>query len=154
MQKIFLTFFYSGLSPKAPGTVGTIAALLVGLIVLYYLDVSTLFLLTIFITIVGVVEINKYEKKTKIHDDKSIVIDEVAGMWLALVIVANSLNIYTILLSFFLFRLFDIYKPSFIGRIDRARKGGLSVMGDDLVAGMLAGFLSAILWNYGLVYLV
>ena len=154
MQKIFLTFFYSGLSPKAPGTMGTIASLPVGLAILYFLDVSTLFLLTIFATMAGIVEVNKYEKKTGIHDDKSIVIDEVVGMWLALVIIAGSLNIYTIILAFVFFRFFDIKKPSFIGRIDRANKGGWSVMGDDIVAGMAAGFLTALLWNYLLVHLI
>jgi phosphatidylglycerophosphatase A len=154
MQKLFLTFFYTGLSPKAPGTAGSFAALIVGVAILYFLQVSTLFLLAIFATIAGVAEINKYEKKTGIHDDKSIVIDEVAGMWLALVIVANTLNIYTIVLSFLFFRFFDIYKPSFIGRIDRAQKGGWSVMGDDIVAGVAAGFLTAIVYNYCIIYFI
>lgn len=154
MQKLFLTFFYSGLSPKAPGTMGTLAALPIGVAVLYYLDVSTLFLLTIFATIVGIGEIIKYEKKTGIHDDKSIVIDEVVGMWLALVIVSQSLNIYTVILSFLFFRFFDIYKPGIIGRIDKAQKSGWSVMGDDIIAGLVAGLLTALIYNYVLIFIV
>jgi phosphatidylglycerophosphatase A len=152
MQRLFLTFFYSGLSPKAPGTVGTIAALIPGVLVLYYLDTSTLFLLTIFATIAGIAEINKYEKKTGSHDDKSIVIDEAAGIWLALVISGGTL--YQIALSFILFRFFDIKKPSFIGRIDKAGRGGYSVMGDDLAAGAVAGLLSSLIWHYGLVHIL
>ncbi|MGM0623106.1 MAG: phosphatidylglycerophosphatase A family protein [Campylobacterota bacterium] len=150
MQKLFLTFFYSGLSPKAPGTVGTLAALPFGLAILYYLDVSTLFLITIFATIAGVFEASKYEKQTGIHDDKSIVIDEAVGIWLALIIVSSVLNIYTVILSFIFFRFFDIKKPSIIGKIDRADRGGLSVMGDDVIAGIAGGTLAFIVWQYGL----
>ena len=150
MQKLFLTFFYSGLSPKAPGTVGSLAALPVGVGVIYFLDVSSLFLLTIFAIIAGIAETNKYEKKTGIHDDKSIVIDEAVGMWLALIFVSFAINIYTVIMAFVFFRLFDIYKPSLIGKIDRANKGGWSVMGDDIIAGIAAGCLTALLWQYGL----
>ena len=51
------------------------------------------------------------------------------------------------LLSFLLFRYFDITKPSIIGRIDRETKGGLGVVGDDVIAGFVAGILSALLWQ-------
>ena len=47
IQKLFLTFFGAGLSPKAPGTVGTLASLPVGLAVLYYFGAETLFMLTL-----------------------------------------------------------------------------------------------------------
>lgn len=51
------------------------------------------------------------------------------------------------LLSFVLFRYFDITKPSIIGRIDRETKGGIGVMGDDIIAGFAAGILSAVIWQ-------
>jgi phosphatidylglycerophosphatase A len=51
------------------------------------------------------------------------------------------------LLSFILFRYFDITKPSIIGRLDREAKGGVGVMGDDIVAGAVAGILSAVIWQ-------
>ena len=51
------------------------------------------------------------------------------------------------LLSFVLFRYFDIAKPSIIGRIDREAKGGIGVMGDDIIAGFAAGILSAAIWQ-------
>jgi phosphatidylglycerophosphatase A len=56
------------------------------------------------------------------------------------------------LLSFALFRYFDIVKPSIIGRIDREAKGGVGVMGDDIIAGFAAGILSSLLWQ-GILYL-
>lgn len=153
LQKLFLTFLGSGLSPKAPGTIGTLAALPVGLIILYYLGMQTLFLVTLVVSIVGIFEINKYEKHTGIHDHQQIVIDEAVGIWLSLMIALSSASqmhypyaeLSAILLSFLTFRLFDIWKPSTIGKIDREVPGGLGVMGDDILAGIAGGLLSAIL---------
>lgn len=153
IQKLFLTFFGAGLSPKAPGTVGTLASLPVGLAIIYYLGVETLFMFTLAITIIGIFEVNKYEQATGIHDHQQIVIDEAAGMWLSLMIAystATAMNypyadILAIVFSFAAFRLFDIWKPSTIGWIDRELKGGLSVMLDDVLAGIAGGLLSALL---------
>ncbi len=145
MRRVFLTFFYTGLSPKAPGTVGTIAGALVAYLILQFFPVSTLFLLTILISIIAVKEINKYEEETNSHDSSEIVIDEVAGVWFALVL--SSATLTQFILSVIYFRIFDIWKPSVIGRIDRNVKGGLGVMGDDLLAGMFAGICSAGTWQ-------
>ncbi len=153
LQKLFLTFGGAGLSPKAPGTVGTLASLPVGLAILYYLGINTLFLVTLAITLIGIFEINKYEKTTGTHDQQHIVIDEAAGMWLALMIAHSSAltmtypyaEILAIILSFATFRLFDIWKPSTIGWIDRELKGGLGVMLDDVLAGIAGGLLSVVI---------
>ena len=153
IQKLFLTFFGAGLSPKAPGTVGTLASLPVGLGVIYYFGIEALFTLTLAITIIGIFEVNKYEQATGIHDHQQIVIDEAAGMWLSLIIAYSTAtamsypyaDILAILFSFAAFRLFDIWKPSTIGWIDRELKGGLSVMLDDVLAGIAGGLLSALL---------
>ena len=79
------------------------------------------------------------------HDGKEIVIDELAGMWITLAICGiNSGNMIIMsVLGFLYFRLFDIWKPSIIGKIDREVKGGLGVMGDDIVAGLAAGIATA-----------
>ncbi|MBL4730015.1 MAG: phosphatidylglycerophosphatase A [Sulfurimonas sp.] len=159
MNYLFITLFYSGLSPKAPGTVGTLVSLPLGMLILIYLDAQTLFLATVLISVIAIKSINKYEKATGIHDDKRIVIDELAGMWFALSIapaisigmndlalLSNGFIIQSIL-SFALFRYFDIVKPSIIGRIDREVKGGLGVMGDDIIAGFAAGISSALIWQ-------
>ncbi len=153
LQKLFLTFAGAGLSPKAPGTVGTLAALPVGLGILYYLGMEALFTLTIATILIGIFEINKYEKATGIHDQQHIVIDEAAGMWLALMVAHSSAltmtyphaEILAIFLSFATFRLFDIWKPSTIGWIDRELKGGLGVMLDDVLAGIAGGLLSVVI---------
>ena len=159
MNKFFITVGYSGLSPIAPGTVGTLVSLPLGMLILIYFDAYTLFLATALISIIAIKEINRYEERTNSHDDKSIVIDELSGMWFALSVapaisvsmneVTNLENGFLIqsLMSFVLFRYFDIAKPSIIGRIDREAKGGIGVMGDDIVAGFTAGILSAVIWQ-------
>jgi len=158
LRVVFITLFYSGYSPKAPGTVGSVVALILGVIILLFLPPSNLFMATILISIIAIKQIDIYEKQTKSHDDKKIVIDELAGMWLALSLapgksleLINLLNptledgtLIGLILSFIYFRLFDIKKPSIIGKIDEKVQGGLGVMGDDIVAGLFAALSSAI----------
>ena len=159
MNWFFLTVGYSGLVPKAPGTAGSAVALVLGVLLLSLLGSQTLFLAALLITLIGIKAIDKHEAATQTHDDKRIVIDELAGMWIALSIAPgmqfalgdlsawqNGLLIQ-ILLSFVLFRVYDIKKPSIIGRIDRETKGGMGVMGDDVIAGFAAGISSAIVWQ-------
>ena len=138
MRKLFLTLFYSGLSPKAPGTMGSIVALIMGVALLQYVHESTLFMLSLLVTAIAVKQIDEYEKEVGEHDSKEIVIDELAGMWLTLSICGITQdNIYYMApMAFVYFRLFDIWKPSIIGKIDRDVKGGWGVMGDDIVAGI------------------
>ncbi|CAA6821211.1 MAG: Phosphatidylglycerophosphatase A (EC [uncultured Sulfurovum sp.] len=153
LNRLFITFFGTGLAPKAPGTVGSFAALIVGVALLQVVPMETFFMLTFAITIIAVFEINKYEKETNSHDDKSIVIDEVSGMWIALMFAISTAETVTynyayeiaILGSFAAFRLFDIWKPSVIGTIDRKVKGGVGVMGDDVIAGIAGGLLTVVL---------
>ena len=144
-RKFFLTVGFSGLSPKAPGTVGSFVSLIIGLFLLEFLHPSTLFLLSLLITVIAIKQIDIYEKEVGIHDGKEIVIDELAGMWITLAICGiNSSNVlFMAPIAFIFFRLFDIWKPSFIGKIDRDVKGGLGVMGDDVLAGIAAGIATA-----------
>lgn len=93
-RKFFITVGFSGLSPKAPGTVGSFVALILGLFLLEFVHPSTLFLLSLLVTVIAVKQIDIYEKEVGIHDSSEIVIDELAGMWIALSICGlNSENI-------------------------------------------------------------
>lgn len=158
----FLSVLYSGKSPKAPGTAGSALSVLLGLPILLY-SAQTLFLLACLLGIIAVREIDKWEAYSKKHDEKWIVIDELVGVWLAMSILCygnpslwltidKSADIWLtmstlwreghfahIMLAFVLFRVFDIWKPSIIGRIDRKLKGGLGVVLDDVAAGIVAG---------------
>lgn len=142
MRTLFLTLFYSGKSKIAPGTMGSILALLIGIPILYYSS-ETIFLLGVFIALVAIKQIDIYEKNGGIHDDKSIVIDELVGMWFAMGMAGFSIT--GIASAFLFFRLYDVWKPSFIGKIDKEVKGGLGVVGDDALAGILAGISTLII---------
>ncbi|WRB84871.1 phosphatidylglycerophosphatase A [Helicobacter pylori] len=141
LRTCFLTLFFSGYSKKAPGTIGSLVALLLGLPVLIF-SANTLFLGAIFIGLIAIAQIDKEEEETKRHDSSYIVIDELVGMWLAMAI--SGLSLAGVILSFIFFRIYDITKPSLIGKIDKEVKGGLGVVADDALAGVLAG-LSALL---------
>lgn len=149
MRKLFLTFFYSGLTPFAPGTFGTLAGAFVAYFILKFLGIETLALLSIFVFVAAIGPINEYEKETNSHDNSHIVIDEVAGIWLTLSMCG--LSLFGFILGIIYFRLFDIYKPSVIGKVDREVKGGLGVMGDDMLAGFFAG-LGALITLKVLIY--
>ncbi|MCQ2809898.1 phosphatidylglycerophosphatase A [Helicobacter pylori] len=136
LRACFLTLFFSGYSKKAPGTIGSLVALLLGLPILIF-SANTLFLGAIFIGLIAIAQIDKEEEESKIHDSSYIVIDELVGMWLAMAI--SGLSLASVVLSFIFFRIYDITKPSLIGRIDKEVKGGLGVVADDALAGVLAG---------------
>ncbi|MGL2527346.1 phosphatidylglycerophosphatase A [Helicobacter pylori] len=132
----FLTLFFSGYSKKAPGTIGSLVALLLGLPILIF-SANTLFLGAIFVGLIAIAQIDKEEEESKRHDSSYIVIDELVGMWLAMAI--SGLSLAGVILSFIFFRIYDITKPSLIGKIDKEVKGGLGVVADDALAGVLAG---------------
>jgi len=81
MNWFFLTVGYSGLAPKAPGTVGTLVSLPIGVVILAYLGPETLFLAAMLLTLAGVKAVNKYQETSNTHDDGRIVIDELMS-WL------------------------------------------------------------------------
>ncbi|WRC64192.1 phosphatidylglycerophosphatase A [Helicobacter pylori] len=136
LRMCFLTLFFSGYSKKAPGTIGSLVALLLGLPILIF-SANTLFLAAILIGLIAIAQIDKEEEESKIHDSSYIVIDELVGMWLAMAI--SGLSLVGVFLSFIFFRIYDITKPSLIGKIDKEVKGGLGVVADDALAGVLAG---------------
>jgi phosphatidylglycerophosphatase A len=128
--------FGSGLAPKAPGTFGTLAAL--PLVVL--LSLSTPFWLYIVLavlgSVVGIWICGKAASDMGVHDDSSIVWDEVIGMMITMCAVPMSWQ--NIVVGFILFRLFDIAKPWPISYLDKNLHGGLGIMLDDVVAGLAA----------------
>jgi len=147
LNKFFLTVGFSGLSPKAPGTVGSFISLIIAMGLLHFISITTLFLLSILISVVAVKQIDIYEKEVGVHDGKEIVIDELAGMWIAMSVAGVTTENWTMgIIAFVFFRIFDIWKPSIIGKIDRDIKGGWGVMGDDIVAGVFAGLSTSLVY--------
>ncbi|ASM63839.1 hypothetical protein CGC32_04220 [Helicobacter pylori] len=144
LRVCFLTLFFSGYSKKAPGTIGSLVALLLGLPVLFF-SANTLFLAAVLIGLIAITQIDKEEEESKIHDSSYIVIDELVGMWLAMAI--SGLSLAGVILSFIFFRIYDITKPSLIGKIDKEVNGGLGVVADDALAGVLAGLSTLLAIN-------
>jgi phosphatidylglycerophosphatase A len=145
-----LTGFFSGLLPKAPGTWGSIAAAVIAYLIIYFLPnpATTIWLLAVLFSIVGYKLVNDYESKGGIHDDKRIVIDEFAGIMISIGLFADLKQdtLIKIFLAFLAFRLFDIWKPSIIGKIDQKAPGGIGVMGDDILAGIFGGILAGLMY--------
>ena len=135
LAEIIGTVLYVGKSPFAPGTVGSLVALVIWFILkpsiidpLFLLITSAIFFLGI---AVSTVLIEAWNKK----DPKEIVIDEWVGMWISLYLVPH--EIIWGLVSFFFFRLFDIFKPGPVQVMDDM-DDSIGIMMDDVVAGILA----------------
>ena len=119
-----------------------------GMFTLEILNITNMFMIAILVSIIAVKQINIYEKEVGTHDGKEIVIDEFAGMWFALSIAGVGAGMWIMgIIAFIYFRIFDIWKPSIIGKIDRDVQGGWGVMGDDLVAGLFAGLCTSMTWH-------
>lgn len=133
-------FFGSGLLKPAPGTWGSLAGLGIGYLMIAAGASAGLFVAAIVtVSLVGTLAINSIERQCGVHDAPEIVIDEVAGVWIAL-LPAYHIGPSSLLFvaAFVLFRFFDILKPWPIGWLDKKISGGFGVMVDDIVAGVFA----------------
>ena len=132
----FLAFgLGSGLSPKAPGTVGTLAAIPFYLL-MQSLTLPVYLLVLLVATLVGIWLCDKSSKELGVHDHPGIVWDEFCGFWLTMI--AAPAGWLWIIIGFLLFRVFDILKPWPIRWLDKHVHGGLGIMVDDLLAGGFA----------------
>ncbi|MBU0655506.1 MAG: phosphatidylglycerophosphatase A [Gammaproteobacteria bacterium] len=132
----FLAFgFGSGLSPKAPGTMGTLAAIPLYLL-LANLPLWGYLLALLLISVVGVWLCGESSRRLGVHDHGGIVWDEFAGFLLTMTAAPQGWE--WIVAGFALFRLFDIWKPWPVRIADRKVHGGLGIMLDDWLAGVYA----------------
>ena len=136
-----------GLIPFAPGTFGSIFAWIVFILISHFVN---MLILTIVIIILSIWVCEKVSKDLFEKDHKSIVIDELAGMWVALLPViyfASSQNerIAYAILALVFFRFFDILKPFPVSYFDQKYKNGFGIVFDDIIAGILATVPSLII---------
>ncbi|WP_394247896.1 phosphatidylglycerophosphatase A [Vibrio profundi] len=139
---LLATGFGSGLSPIIPGTMGTLAAVPLYLL-LVQLPLSAYLVVVLISCVIGVKICQVTSDDMGVHDHGSIVWDEFAGFWITMSLVPM-LNIPTndwkwLITGFVLFRFFDMVKPWPIGWLDKRVHGGLGIMIDDIVAGVMAG---------------
>ncbi len=147
MIKLIATFFYSGLIRPAPGTWGSAAAIPLAWAVHWALGFPGFVAVTVAVFALGWWATARYTHGSGIHDPSEVVIDEVAGMFIALMPLSAGLwymdfptHVFPYpgwIAGFLLFRLFDIWKPWIIGWADR-RGDALGVMLDDIFAGVFA----------------
>lgn len=136
--------FGTGLSPVAPGTVGSAAALLPYLW-LRELPLGVYLGVVLAVFVLGVLVSHILCRRCAVEDPGFIVIDEFVGQWLALALAPPGWA--WILVGFSLFRLFDVWKPWPVSWADRNVDGGLGVMLDDALAGVLAALvLVGLVW--------
>lgn len=143
---ILATFFGSGLSPKGPGTAGTLAALPVAALIHWALGIEALLAASVLVFFLGWWVSAKYlVLSAKQGDPKEVVIDEVAGMWLTLSAMPlmwigppEGWMPWLYAASFAAFRLFDIWKPWPISVADRKLKNAFGIMFDDILAAIFA----------------
>ena len=136
-----------GLAPLAPGTAGSIFGWILFIILSHYVGTYTFLVLIGFVIILAITSSGKASKDLVEKDHKSIVIDELAGIWVAMypvLFVASTQyerSLYAILALIF-FRLFDIFKPYPISYIDKNFKNGLGIVLDDLIAGIYSAIFA------------
>ncbi len=127
--------FGAGLSPKAPGTMGTLVAVPLYLL-LAQLPLMGYVLALLLSFIVGIYFCHKTAADMGVHDHGGIVWDEFVGYWLTMVLAPTGW--LWVVVGFIAFRFFDIVKPWPIRWLDRHVHGGFGIMIDDVVAGIFA----------------
>lgn len=150
----------SGLPRRAPGTWGTVGGLIVA-IPLLSLGFVPFLIITILSCVIGSWICGRTSELMVGHDNPHIVWDEWAGMWLTLLPlsymgiadgnfwqnIAQTSSIVAIIIAFILFRFFDIIKPPPIGWADKKVAGGLGIMLDDIIAGIMAAAVWIIIYT-------
>lgn len=149
------TLFGVGLIRFAPGTWGTLFSIFLWLVFFEKLSSNTIAVLLA--VILAIVCCHFSSKDLNNKDQKAIVIDELAGMWVALLICSpliesnyNKDDVYgyvNVFILFLAFRFFDILKPFPISYFDKNLKNGFGIVFDDLIAGIFAGIFTILLYN-------
>ncbi|MDD2941506.1 MAG: phosphatidylglycerophosphatase A [bacterium] len=147
-----VTLAYSGLSPKAPGTAGTAVAAILAVLAYFFIGEVPSLTFSLFFSVFGFLA-TSYLLETggnlsSAEDPQEVVVDEAAGYFVALSFVGSASydvqGAWPIVIAFLFFRLFDIWKPFPISRVE-ALPGAWGIMADDIIAGVFAGILLRLL---------
>ena len=133
--RIVASFFGLGFFPVAPGTLTSLAIVLLYKYLIHVLALPYLLLIFLLLCVLGVLAAAAYSSELKKTDPRQVVIDEAAGQFLVLLSITPDWTLLVI--GFLLFRLFDILKPFPIRRLERL-PGGWGIMADDIAAALMA----------------
>ncbi len=148
LERLLCSWFGAGWLKPAPGTWGSAAALPLGWLLFWLGGTPALAVATIVVFLIGWWASERIVRSDGLEDPSWVVIDEVAGQWLTLLFTPPSLLGYAI--GFALFRLFDIWKPWPVSWADQKIKGGLGIMLDDVLAGLMGLVILTLLQKAGL----
>ena len=135
------TWFGCGFSPKAPGTVGSAAGIVLGFLLWRYAGFAWwhFLVLAAVACVPAVWAAGRTARDLKLDDPQIVVVDEVVGQWIALA-GARQFGWLEFAAAFALFRLFDIWKPPPVRQLERLH-GGLGIVADDVMAGVYAALV-------------
>ena len=137
------TWFGCGLAPKAPGTVGSLGAVPLH-VLLCRTQGAVHLLLVLLTTAAGIWAAHRYATERGELDPQRVVIDEVAGSLIAMGLVRDH-SLWAQLAALVLFRVLDIWKPGPIRKLEHIKPVGAGIMCDDLLAGLAAGLLALLI---------
>jgi phosphatidylglycerophosphatase A len=150
LANLISTWFGCGYSPKAPGTAGSLAALIIGILLHQYAGFEpchfAILAAAVFLPAVWAAGVTA--RSSGIKDPQFVVIDEVIGLWISLA-GARSYNWKSYLAAFALFRLFDIWKPPPVRQLE-ALPGGWGINLDDVMAGVYAALVLFVAGRFNL----
>jgi phosphatidylglycerophosphatase A len=135
--------FGTGLSPVAPGTVGSLVGVLFAWLTIDF-GLPLQLAVAAAISVAGIWICGESARRIGVHDHGGIVWDEIAGMYITLLVAPPTITAW--ILGFVLFRVFDIAKPWPIRDLDHRLGGGLGIMLDDLAAALYALILLGLYW--------
>ena len=141
--------FGTGLFPRAPGTFASLVLAVIWWFFVANLQDTVQWVILLLFLVGGFLAVRRSVEVHGAADEPEITIDEMAGQALALVFAP--LEVWCYVLAFLVFRLFDIWKPFPIRYLDRELKGAIGIMADDILAGLIAAFvtlMSYFLWLY------
>ena len=133
---LFICGFGSGFIRYAPGTWGSLLAVAVWWFALSGLSLPLQLTAAVAVYVLGSALTSLVQSRYGVGDDSAIVVDEIAGQWLALLMLPQ--DVLLAAAAFVLFRLFDIWKPGPIRWLERNLRGSQGVMADDVLAGLAA----------------
>ena len=136
ISKLFVTLFGIGFIPFAPGTIASIFTVLVWYYFIKFFPIYIFVIVVISFIVISFLLINIYIEDHKSNDPKEVVIDEFIGQSLPLMFLNQNSDLYLILFTFVLFRIFDIFKIYPINVVVEKFRSSLGVIADDIVAGI------------------
>ena len=147
LSKTIASLFGIGYFPLFPGTIASIVTAAIAYIIASNADIKLIWDIEIFFVLLLIGLLSGYDlvKHKNIKDPKWFVMDEAAGMWLSLIALPKD-NLWVVLIAFAMFRIFDIFKPWLIKKVEKL-PGATGIMFDDVLAAVPSWVITFTIWK-------